>query len=404
MTDSQVCKQRQMDVQINQPQADDVTSVRVDGALADDERTETERSPEVKVKRMKTMSTTQELNMTSPEVKVSGSDPDKRSADLPGLDTGDSNVDGIGDNNVNSSSSHNKSGKRRNRRKGKGGKHHCKKWKPYTKLSWEEKRIQDERESRRATQRREQRFASGQPMAPYNTTQFLMEQHEGEDQDRIEGSNNNPQGTNNHLSNPDRSVPVVAAGRTAPLHSISVSGEASGSVDSSEEYYSSPDDEEMFLQRDFSEEYDNFHAERLQAMSKDELVREYLELEGKIEKLEKKGVKDANKDSNPSPNSSNTITRTLDHSGSVGMTSGRLQEELQKLKAENELLKKENDILRAGMLNNVTFDDKENQPRSWWWGSFYFFSSWRKKAEHSGVMWCFIVGGWGWGTVKRTDF
>ncbi|KAL3218131.1 hypothetical protein MRX96_031818 [Rhipicephalus microplus] len=40
------------------------------------------------------------------------------------------------------------------------------------------------------------------------------------------------------------------------------------SVDSSDEFYSSPEDEEDFLQKQFSEAYEDVHAERLNSMSK----------------------------------------------------------------------------------------------------------------------------------------
>ena len=55
-----------------------------------------------------------------------------------------------------------------------GGKHR-RKWKPYNKLSWEERQELDEAETKRACMKREERFASGHPVAPYNTTQFIME-------------------------------------------------------------------------------------------------------------------------------------------------------------------------------------------------------------------------------------
>ena len=124
-------------------------------------------------------------------------------------------------------------------------------------MTWEEKKSLEERESRRAVQKRQQMAACGQPMAPYNTTQFLMEQHEDAD-----------------LTLEDK---VTRHGKS----------EGSGSVESSDEYYESPNDEqEIFLEKDFTEAYESFHAERLQAMTKDELVREYLQLESKVETLE----------------------------------------------------------------------------------------------------------------------
>ncbi|NXU54428.1 HEXI1 protein, partial [Turnix velox] len=41
-----------------------------------------------------------------------------------------------------------------------------------------------------------------------------------------------------------------------------------------------------FLQRDFSETYERYHVESLQNMSKQELVKEYLELEKCLSRME----------------------------------------------------------------------------------------------------------------------
>jgi len=49
------------------------------------------------------------------------------------------------------------------------------KWKPYNELTWDEKRVKDDRESRKAFAKRERLSAEGHPIAPYNTTQFLMD-------------------------------------------------------------------------------------------------------------------------------------------------------------------------------------------------------------------------------------
>lgn len=54
------------------------------------------------------------------------------------------------------------------------------KWKPYHLRSWEEKKELEERETKRAEERRNQLTTLGFPQAPYNTTQFLMEDHKSE--------------------------------------------------------------------------------------------------------------------------------------------------------------------------------------------------------------------------------
>jgi hypothetical protein len=56
----------------------------------------------------------------------------------------------------------------------------------------------------------------------------------------------------------------------------------------SDDFYSSPDDEQDFQQRQFSEVYDHVHTERLSSMNKTDLVQEYMLLEEKAEDMEKK--------------------------------------------------------------------------------------------------------------------
>lgn len=168
-------------------------------------------------------------------------------------------------------------GKKKHRRRPSKKK---RRWKPYFKLTWEEKKELDERESARASRVRAEMFAKGLPVAPYNTTQFLMEEHDREEPD-----------LNTERSN-RRSFGASRSEDTA-----------------SEEDYFEPEEEEEeegeggeegesdgmgrpagaggeFLQRDFSETYERYHVETLQNMSKQELVREYLELEKSMSRLE----------------------------------------------------------------------------------------------------------------------
>merc|ERR1712129_666295 len=66
-------------------------------------------------------------------------------------------------------------------------------------------------------------------------------------------------------------------------------GESSFSIDSDEDYYySSPEDEEEFMSREFIKDYDNLRNDRLVDMSKSELINEYLQMEERIESLERR--------------------------------------------------------------------------------------------------------------------
>ncbi|CAN8014862.1 unnamed protein product [Ixodes persulcatus] len=200
-------------------------------------------------------------------------------------------------------------GKKKKNRRGKSKK---RKWKPYYKLSWEERRELEERESRRANRLRQQMFAHGQPVAPYNTTQFLMEDHCVQEPDF--------ESRNGHHRHREDSV---------------------NSVDSSDEFYSSPEDEDDFLQKQFSEAYDDVHAERLSSMSKAELVQEYLLLEDRVEDLEQKlraaraARADAHTQTAPDPEQAQKLAVFRD--------------EIRKLADENALVRAQNRALREAL-------------------------------------------------------
>ncbi|CAJ0936765.1 unnamed protein product [Ranitomeya imitator] len=161
-------------------------------------------------------------------------------------------------------------GKKRHRRRPSKKK---RRWKPYNKLTWEEKKRLEERESQRAARMRAEMFAKGQPVAPYNTTQFLMEDHDQEEPD---------------LCPPQRrglaSLPTLHANSFAKGDSTEEDAEEEDDGTGSDGMES--DDGVEFLQKDFSETYEKYHAESLQDMSKQELIREYLELEKCLSRME----------------------------------------------------------------------------------------------------------------------
>lgn len=203
--------------------------------------------------------------------------------------------------------SENENKKRRRRRRHKGGKHH-RRWKPYNKLSWTERRELEEKESQRATQKREDAFASGHPVAPYNTTQFLMNDH----------------------TNVSPHIPEIPINRNNSRESKEGSP---GCSDSSEEFYGSSSEDEKYLNKEFAEAYENIHAERLQTMSKDELIKNYLEMEEKLDVLEKQPKKSRESSDGQSLSS-------CEESCDIG-TLKKYEEENKTLKNENEMLKTE---------------------------------------------------------------
>ncbi|XP_028268530.1 protein HEXIM1 [Parambassis ranga] len=166
-------------------------------------------------------------------------------------------------------------GRKRHRRRTSKKKRH---WKPYNKLSWDEKKALEERETARASRMREEMFAKGLPVAPYNTTQFLMDEHDREEPDlNTETGVRRPLGVGGRLEDTgseedffDNEEEEDDDGSGGGSDGIGRAGNAGGE----------------FLQRDFSETYEMYHVESLQNMTKQELVQEYLELEKCMSRLE----------------------------------------------------------------------------------------------------------------------
>lgn len=144
---------------------------------------------------------------------------------------------------------------RKRHRRGK----HRRKWKPYSSMTWEEKRAVEAKEAARAA-RREAGLA-GKPSAPWNTTQFIME-------DR--GCN-------------EVQIPTPRASRTLSLEDSL----------SEEDLYESPEDElfeqSSLMEQDFESTYQEIAAERLQGLSKAELIEECLVLERELHSAQDHG-------------------------------------------------------------------------------------------------------------------
>lgn len=168
-----------------------------------------------------------------------------------------------------------------------------------------------------------------QPPAPYNTTQFLMDDHSDLpdlDQKLSEAASSELPATFQKPSAPSRTR------------------DSSFSVDSDEDYfYSSPEDEEEFLTKEFSTAYEDLHAERLSTLSKSELIQEYLQLEAKVDLLTKRLR---------GKNFHQTEQRDLEsNSSSTDSESAKklkiCQQRIDDLMQQNEQLKRENESLRA---------------------------------------------------------
>ncbi|XP_006833779.1 PREDICTED: protein HEXIM2 [Chrysochloris asiatica] len=183
-------------------------------------------------------------------------------------------------------------GRKKHRRRPSKRKRH---WRPYLELSWAEKQQRDERQSQRASQVRQEMFAKGQPVAPYNTTQFLMNDRDPEE--------------------PDLDVP----------HGVSHPGSSGESEAGDSDGRDQAQGE--FLQRDFSEAYECYHTESLQGRSKQELVQEYLDLERRLSQAEEE-------------------TRRLQQlqQCSTSRQVEALTAEIERLRTENQRLRQENEM------------------------------------------------------------
>ncbi|XP_031723909.1 protein HEXIM1 [Anarrhichthys ocellatus] len=210
-------------------------------------------------------------------------------------------------------------GKKRHRRRTSKKKRN---WKPYYKLNWDERKALEEKETARASRLREEMFAKGLPVAPYNTTQFLMDEHDREEPDLNTetgvrrpsgvgvGSRTEDTGSEEDLfdNNNEEEDDDDGSGGGGGSDGIGRPGNAGGE----------------FLQRDFSETYEMYHVESLQNMTKQELVQEYLELEKCMSRLEEEN---------------NRLRRTVEPGGLTVESSlvrlGELERELERLRAQN---------------------------------------------------------------------
>lgn len=173
------------------------------------------------------------------------------------------------------------------------------KWKPYTQLSWEERQQRDEEESRRASLKRANR------PTPYNTTQFLMEDHK--------------------VVTPDLSN----MGAFDENHDVNLS--------SSDEVLENENEE--YLVRNFTAVYDEVQSERLQQMSKEQLVNEVLELSKKVSELEQILRPGSGGGGEGKLSSEESEGHLDDATRSKLQSVNELEEKVEKLKEENERLR-----------------------------------------------------------------
>lgn len=160
------------------------------------------------------------------------------------------------------------------KRKTRRGKSKRKSNQPYAKSQW---KFQI---PRRRDRGRFNMWLGQNPLVPYNTNKFLMEDHMPP-----------------HINTP-------SVGRTR---------DSSFSVDSEENYfYSLPEDEEEFLIKEFSSVYEDARTERLDAMTKPQLVQEYLQLEAAFDQMSRRmNAKSKYEENNDQLQNSESVIRKL---------------------------------------------------------------------------------------------
>lgn len=204
-------------------------------------------------------------------------------------------------------------------------------WKPYFKLTWEEKKECDERETARASRVREEMFAKGLPVAPYNTTQFLMEEH-----DREEPDLNTELGGRRSIG-ANRTEDTASEEDCVDFEEDDEEGSGGGSDGIGRPGNAGGE----FLQRDFSETYEKYHVESLQSKTKQELVREYLELERCMSRLEEE-----NNRLRLAENRQDLITSANAISPPDAPRLRELEKELVRLRAQNSELRLQNQLCK----------------------------------------------------------
>ena len=169
-----------------------------------------------------------------------------------------------------------------------------------------------------------------QPPALYNTTQFLMDDH-----------SDLPDLEQKLSEAASLEVPAMFQKPPAPPRTR----DSSFSVDSDEDYfYSSPEDEEEFLTKEFSTAYEALHEERLSTLTKTELIQEYRHLEAKMDSLTKR-LRNKSIHQMEERDSENKNLSTTD--SEIAKKLKLCQQRIDDLIQQNEQLRRENEMLRT---------------------------------------------------------
>ena len=206
-------------------------------------------------------------------------------------------------------------GKSKSRAANKTRRARRKAFRPYYQLSEGERDVREERERLRVAKLKERMWAKGRIIAPYNTTQFLMADTEQPHAGAEDGC-------------------YYAATPAA--------------------------DDQDFMCQEFRKEYEVHNINRLDKMSKEMLLSEYMLLERKNEKLEEKLKTIKEREEAQEEEATNGRNNSeLEYANRLM----KLQSEMEKLKMENQRLLAENVEMRR-RLNNESESEESSDTES----------------------------------------
>jgi len=228
-------------------------------------------------------------------------------------------------------------GKRRQQSRMKARRARRKAYRPYYQLTEEQRRVREDRERLRELKQQERMVAKGRITAPYNTTQFLM--------------------SDNKADNILLQLEEKLEARRVRHNSLSTEEVEEAEKEEAAEFMSSQ----------FKADYQLQHLDRLESMTKELLLHEYMLLERKNEALEEKlefmrgqeeekarrGLVDYNFEKGEYPMDPETAEKIK-----------IFQLEIARLQGENERLHLENSTIKESLTGRLQDDHKSSSSDS----------------------------------------
>lgn len=195
--------------------------------------------------------------------------------------------------------------------------------------------------------------------APFNSTQFLMSDHGGDTIQYLDSTLNVSKGGGS-----ERVVTSSERRHDVTSRRVTRARESSFSLDSDEDfYYSSPEDEEEFVSQEFMKEYNRMkecvRTDRLSDMSKADLIQEYLQMEQRVDSLEKRLNRHK---TGGAGDEHGTDSSSCSDSKETAEQIRLFQREILRLESENERLRSANVVLlqqKKTTGNDVKDDDDD---------------------------------------------